>query len=203
LLRPLPSARPRIGHSEIRKVDRLSTIRVASVRYSVPSRLIGRRVEAVTYDRRVRIYDLDGELVAEHTQLAAGEASILDEHYPTPRRAPSRAPRARTDIEKTFLALGEAAEAFIRAGAAAGVTMLPKEINRIVAELIPAHGPEAVAKAVERAVRFGRFRADDIASILQIGPAAPDVTDPGERVVIDLPAAQVGSFDAYRLGELR
>jgi transposase len=203
LLRPLPSARPRIGHSEIRKVDRLSTIRVASVRYSVPSRLIGRRVEAVTYDRRVRIYDLDGELVAEHTQLAAGEASILDEHYPTPRRAPSRAPRARTDIEKTFLALGEAAEAFIRAGAAAGVTMLPKEINRIVAELIPAHGPEAVAKAVERAVRFGRFRADDIASILQIGPVAPNVADPGGQVVVDLPVVEVRSFDAYRLGELR
>ncbi|MEX1043332.1 MAG: IS21 family transposase, partial [Acidimicrobiia bacterium] len=83
LLRPLPSLRPRIGQSEIRKVDKLSTIRVASVRYSVPSRLVGRRVEAVIYDSQVRIYDLDGELVAEHAQLAAGEASILDEHYPT------------------------------------------------------------------------------------------------------------------------
>jgi len=203
LLRPLPSMRPRIGRAEGRKVDRLSTIRVASVRYSVPSRLVGQRVEAVTYDGQVRIYDLDGELVAEHAQLAAGEASVLDEHYPTPRRAPSRGPRARTDIEKTFLALGEPAEAFIRSGAAAGVTMLPKEISRIVTELIPAHGQDAVAKAVERAVRFGRFRADDIASILQIGPAAPDVTDPGTQVVVDLPAAQVGSFDAYRLGELR
>lgn len=202
LLRPLPSARPRIGQSVLRKVDKLSTIRVASVRYSVPSRLVGCRVEAVTYDNQVRVYDLEGELVAEHAQLAAGEASILDEHYPTPRRAPSGAPRARTNVEKVFLALGEPAEAFIRAGAAAGSTMLPKEISRIVSELLPAHGPETVTKAVERAVRFGRFRADDIASILAIGPAAPDVADPGDQVVVDLPSAEVGGFDAYRTEEL-
>ena len=68
---------------------------------------------------------------------------MLDEHYPTPRRAPSRGPRARTDAEREFLALGEPAEAFIRAGAAAGSTMLPKEIIEIVDDLLPAHGPDA------------------------------------------------------------
>jgi hypothetical protein len=31
----------------------------------VPSRLVGRRVEAVTFDGQVRVYDLDGDLVAE------------------------------------------------------------------------------------------------------------------------------------------
>jgi transposase len=199
LLRRLPSARPRIGRVELRKVDKLSTIRVASVRYSVPSRLVGKRVEAVTYDSQVRIYTLDGALVAIHTQLTAGEASILDEHYPAPRKLPSRGPRPRSDVEQTFLGLGGAAEAFITAGAAAGMTLLPKHIDRIVTELIPAHGAEAVAKALERAVRFGRFRADDIASILAIGPAAPENVELGERIVVDLPAAEVRSFDAYRL----
>ena len=106
LLRTLPTLRPRIGRVELRTVDKLSTIRVASVRYSVPSRFVGRRVEAVTFDGQVRIYNLDGDLVAEHPQLAAGEASVLDDHYPTARRAPSRGPRARTDIERAFLALG-------------------------------------------------------------------------------------------------
>jgi transposase len=202
LLRVLPSARPRIGRAELRKVDKLSTIRVASVRYSVPSRLVGSRVEAVTFDGQVRVYDLDGELVAEHRQLAAGEASVLDEHYPTPRKAPSRGPRARTEIEKEFLALGPAAETFIRAGAASGMTMLPKEIIRIVTELIPAHGPDAVTKALERAVRFGRFHADDVASILAIGPAVPEVADPGTQVVVDLPSAEIRSFDAYRIRDL-
>jgi transposase len=202
LLRALPSLRPRIGRVEVRTVDRLSTVRVASVRYSVPSRLVGRRVETVTFDGQVRIYDLDGVLVAEHPQLAAGEASVLDEHYPTPRRAPSRGPRPRTDIERAFLALGEPAEAFIRAGAAAGSTMLPKEITVIVADLLPAHDPADIARALSRATRFGRFKAADVAAILAIGPALPEPAAAGDAVIVELPSAEVRSFDAYRIGGL-
>jgi hypothetical protein len=200
LLRPLPSARPRIGRCEIRKVDKLSTIRVASARYSVPSTLVGERVEAVTYDGVVRIYRLDtAELAATHDQLAPGESSILDEHYPTPRKPPSRGPRARTETERTFLALGEHADAFIRAGAAAGMTMLPKEIEIIVADLLPAHGEIAVTRALERAVRFSRFRADDVRSILAIGPAAPEPAPAGDQVIVDLPAVEQRGLAAYRI----
>ena len=202
LLQALPSLRPRIGRVEVRTVDKLSTVRVASVRYSVPSRLVGRRVETVTFDGRVRIYDADGQLVAEHPQLAAGEASVLDEHYPTPRRAPSRGPRARSDVERAFLALGEPAEAFIRAGAAAGVTMLPKEITTIVADLLAAHDHAEIARALSRATRFGRFRAADVAAILAIGPALPEPAAAGDAVVVELPAVEVRSFDAYRIGGL-
>jgi transposase len=202
LLRPLPSLRPRIGRVELRTADKLSTIRVASARYSVPSRLRGRRVEAVIFDGQVRIYGRDGELVAEHPQKGPGEASILDEHYPTPRRAPSRGPRARSDIERQFLALGEPAEEFIRSGAAAGMTMLPKEIAVIVTDLLPAHQPEQVARALSRATRFGRFRAADVASILAIGPAAPEPAAAGDSVVVDLPAVEVRSLDAYRIEDL-
>lgn len=97
--------------------------------------------------------------------------------------------------------MGEPAEEFITAGAAAGMTLLPKHIDRIVSELIPAHGEEAVAKALQRAVRFGRFRADDIASILAIGPI-PDAVEPGEQVVVDLPSVEVRSFDAYQTRDL-
>ncbi len=202
LLRELPMLRPRIGRSEMRKVDKLSTIRVASARYSVPHRLVAARVEAVTFDGRVRIYDLDGNLVADHVQLAPGEAAVLDEHYPTPRKAPSRGPRARTDAEREFLALGEPAEAFIRNGAAAGMTMLPKEIIEIVDDILPAHGAELVAKALERAARFGRFRAADVRSILAVGTALPEPVGGGDNVIVELPTAQVRSFDAYRIENL-
>jgi hypothetical protein len=82
------------------------------------------------------------------------------------------------------------------------MTLLPKEISRIVSELIPAHGEEAVAGALARAVRFGRFRASDVASILAIGPAIPETTKPGEQVVVDLPSVEVRSLDAYRIGDL-
>jgi transposase len=199
LLRALPSLRPRIGHAEIRTVDKLSTIRVASARYSAPYLLRGRRVEAVTFDGRVTIYDHNGVLVAEHPQMGPGESSILDEHYPTPRRAPSRGARARSVTERAFLTLGEPAEAFIRAGAAAGHTMLPKEIVVIVDELLPFHDPADVARALQRATRFGRFRAADVRSILTIGPAAPEPAAAGDSVIVELPTVEVRGLDAYRI----
>ena len=199
-MRPLPALRPRIGRSEFRKVDKLSTIRVASARYSVPSQLVGRRVEAVTYDDRVRIYDLDGVLVADHDQLGPGEASICDEHYPTPRRAPSRGPRPRTEIEKRFCELGESAVEFIRAGAAAGHTMLPKEIIEIVEDLLPVHGPDAVTTALGRAARFGRFKAADVRSILAMGTTLPETGTAGNNInIVELPTAEIRSLDAYRI----
>ena len=50
-----------------------------------------------------------------------------------------------------------------------------------------------------RATRFGRFRAADVRSILAIGPAAAEPVDAGDSVIVDLPAADVRSFDAYRI----
>jgi len=203
LLRPLPAARPRIGRIERRKVDRLSTVRVASARYSVPSRLVGAQVEVVTHDDRVRVYDTAGELVAEHAQLAPGATSVLDEHYASPRRLPQRAPRPRTKTEHEFLALGDVAEQFVRGGAEAGVATLARELDVIINELIPAHGDEAVVKAMARAVRFGRYRADDVRSILAIGPATIEAAEAGDDLaVVALPTAAMGSFDAYRIQEL-
>ena len=202
VMRELPMLRPRIGQVEIRKVDKLSTVRVASVRYSVPHRFVARHVEVVTHDGRVRIYGPDGDVVAEHVQLAPGEASVLDEHYPTPRKPASRGPRARSDAERSFLALGEPAEMFIRQGAAAGIATLSKEIIEIVTDLLPSHGQDAVAKAVARAARFGRFRAGDVRSILAIGPALQEPAAAGDDVVVALPAGEVRSFDAYRIENL-
>lgn len=202
LLRVLPSLRPRIGHVEIRKVDKLSTVRVGSARYSTPHAHVGRHVEVVVFDSQVRIYADDGELIAEHPQLNPGEASVLDEHYPTPRKPASRGPRARTDHEREFLALGEHAEQFIRDGAAAGVSTLGREIVEIVTELLPAHGNDAVTKALGRAVRFGRYRAADIRSILAIGPAPQEPVAAGPNVIVGLPTVEVRSFDAYRIENL-
>jgi transposase len=202
VLRPLPSLRPRIGHVELRKVDKLSTVRVGSARYSTPHQHVGKQVEVVAFDDQIRIYAADGELIAEHPQLAPGEASVLDEHYPKPRKPASRGPRARTENERDFLALGDIAEQFIRDGAAAGVATLGREIVEIVCELVPAHGEEAVVKALTRAVKFGRFRAADIRSILSIGPAPQEPAAPGADVVVELPAVEVRSFDAYRIENL-
>ena len=128
---------------------------------------------------------------------------LFRSHYPRPRKAPSRGPRPRTDAEHNFIALGDAAEQFIRDGAAAGVTTLGKEIVEIVNELIPAHGIDAVTKAVTRAVKFGRFRASDIRSILAIGPVPQEVAQPGNNMtVVELPNVEIRSLDAYRIENL-
>ena len=86
LLAPLPSLRASIGKMVTRKVDRLSCVRFASARYSVPVRLIGTEVRLRTDDGRLlAIMTGTGEVVAEHALVAPGEASVRDEHYGGPR----------------------------------------------------------------------------------------------------------------------
>ena len=202
LLRPLPSMRARLGKVEMRKVDKLSTVRLASARYSVPHRLVGARVETVTFDGTVSVFDSDGLLVASHRQIGPGETSILDEHYPTPRRQPSRAPRARSKAEVRFLALCPEAEQWVFDAAAAGVATLSKEIIEIVEELLPAHDEAAVAAAITRATAFKRHTAKDIRSILDMGTNGPTIVAGGDNVVVDLPEIEVRSLDDYRIGGL-
>jgi IstB-like ATP binding protein len=77
LLSGLPSLRASIGRQVTRKVDRLSCVRFASARYSVPVRLIGAQVRLRTDDGRLLvILTADGDVVAEHMLVAPGEASV-------------------------------------------------------------------------------------------------------------------------------
>jgi hypothetical protein len=77
--------------------------------------------------------------------VAPGEVSITDEHYGSARPdRPRRAPRARTDAEKQFLALGDAATAFLTGAAGAGVATLTREISQILT-FRAAHGDAAPA----------------------------------------------------------
>lgn len=113
-------------------------------------------------------------------------------------RGPSRAVRPRSGTERAFLALGPAAEAFLRQAAAAGVTKLATELSLIVG-LEAAWGRDALVAALERAVAFRRFKAADVRSILEAGDGVPTVVDEGSELSIDLPQVPVRSLDAYRL----
>jgi transposase len=200
LLRPLPSLRPRFGRVTWRSVDRLSTIRIGSARYSVPQRLRGRKVEVIAGEGRIKVLDGD-EIVADHAVVAPGEASICDEHYGQARPdRPRRAPRARTETEKAFLALGPPAEAFLKGAAAAGVTKLGVELEEL-AGLQAAYGGEVVVAALERAVAFGRWRAADVRSILTAGTGVPTPAAPGEALLVPLPIVPVRPLSAYAIDE--
>jgi hypothetical protein len=201
LLAPLPSLRASIGRAVTRKVDRLSCVRFASARYSVPTRLIGTDVAVrVAHDRVLAIMTTTGEIVAEHTVVAPGEASVRDEHYGSPRpTTPRRAVRPRTVAEKEFCALGPVAQTFITGAAASGNTRLGPELAELNT-LRAAHGDEAFTAALDRAVAFSRWRAADVRSILAAGTATPQPRQPGDALVLDLPVVPVRSLADYAIG---
>jgi transposase len=202
LLAPLPSLRASIGRMVTRKVDRLSCVRFGSARYSVPVSLIGSQVQLRTDDGRLLVVvTATGEVVAEHTLVAPGEASVRDEHYGGPRPAPRRAVRPKTAAEKEFCALGPVAEAFITGAAAAGHTRLGPELAELNT-LRAAHGDDAFAAALDRAVAFCRWRAGDVRSILAAGNGTADPRPAGDVLLLDLPVVPVRPLADYAIGEL-
>ena len=203
LLGPLPSLRASIGKMVTRKVDRLSCVRFASARYSVPVRLIGSQVQLRTDDGRLlAVVAATGEIVAEHVLVAPGEASVRDEHYGGPRPdSPRRAVRPKTAAEKEFCALGPVAEAFLTGAAAAGSTRLGTDLAELNT-LRAAHGEEEFAAALDRAVAFSRWRPADVRSILAAGNGTADPRPAGDALVLDLPLVPVRPLADYAIGGL-
>ena len=200
-LRALPSLRPPLRQGELRKVDRLGCVRFGSARYSVPQPLVGKRVELLATGGEVVIVH-DGREVARHPLVAPGELSLCDEHYGGPARPPARAVRPRSSAERSFLALGPAAEQYLRAAAAAGTQRLASELEVIVA-LEPAYGRNALVAALERALAFSRFRAADVRSILEAGHGLPSPQPAGEPLALGLPRVERRPLAAYALEALR
>ncbi len=203
LLGELPSLRLEVGPKPTtRKVDKLSCIRFGSARYSVPNRLVGTTVTVLVdeRDRVLRVIEpITGEVHAEHRLVAPGEVSIVDAHYDRPRpTTPRRGARPRTPTEREFLALGPVAEQFLTGAAAAGVTKLGSEIAEVLT-LGAAHGTDALLVALERAVSFGRWRADDVRSILATKGHGPRPTPAGQALVMTLPTVPTRSLDAYAI----
>jgi hypothetical protein len=200
LLGPLPSLRPATGSpGASRKAGRLSCVRFGSARYSVPTRLTGAQVAVAESGGRLLVTDpATGEVLAEHAPAAPGEASVLDEHYGGPRPAPRRAVRPKTAAEKAFTELGPAAERFIAGSAASGSTRLAGDLAELAA-LRAAHGGEALTAALERAVAFRRWRAEDVRSVLAAGAGVPRPRAAGNALVIELPRVPVRPLPDYRV----
>ena len=198
LLGPLPSLQLRIGPAPVlRKVDKLSCVRIGSARYSVPMTLIGTSVEVLSGSGRVLIVVArTGEVVADHAAVAPGETSVLDEHYGGPRPKPRRAIRPKTVAEKAFCGLGASAEAFLAGAAASGHTRLGPELGELNT-LAAAHGHLVFLAALERATAFGRWRAADVRSILAAGTGTPKPRPAGTALVIDLPTTAGRSLAEY------
>ena len=206
LLAPLPSLLPSGlfgGRRELRKVDKLSCVRFASARYSVPNRLLGSTVEVLAGPTGVTIVAPGtGEVLAEHPLTAPGEASVLDAHYGRPRpNAPTRKVTPRNAAERAFCALGPVAEQWLRNAAASGNTRLGPELTELAA-LQAAHGRDALVAALERAITFGRWQASGVRAILAAGTGVAQPTQPGQALVIELPRSASRSLAHYKLDDL-
>lgn len=198
LLRALPAGRPVVACGEGRKVDRLATVRFCSARYSVPHRLVGETVTVQASDRDVVIM-YRGVPVAQHALLAPGEASIAGAHYPTPAPTGVRALRPRTPSEHAFLALGDEAEDYLRAAAAAGTARLHERLEEALG-LARTRGEDQARATLQRATTFGRFAHGDLGSIADGLAAAPpsSVVDAAPLTLEGLPKVAVRSLDDYR-----
>jgi transposase len=198
LLRPLPSLRPPLRGSEPRKVDRLGMVRFGSGRYAVPQELVGLVVD-VRADEGAVIISHRGREVARPLPVAPGEVALGT--FADGSRRPARGVRPRTAAEVAFLALGTSAEDFLRAAAASGTLRLESELAEIVL-LEAAWGREALVRALERALRFRRFKAADVRAILIAGSGVPVPVGAGTQLPLTLPAVPERPLSAYALGGL-
>jgi transposase len=198
VLRPLPSLRPPLRIGEPRKVDRLGMVRFGSGRYAVAQDLVAKVVEVRAEDGAV-IISHQGSEVARHLPVAPGEVALGS--FALESRKPARGVRPRTQAEIAFLALGPSAETFLRAAAAAGTLRLESELAEI-ATLEAAWGREVLTRALERALRFRRFKARDIRAILAAGNGAPTPTASGAQLGLALPLVPERPLAAYALATL-
>jgi transposase len=165
---------PRVPHTvcfgETRKVNWQSLISVGGAQYSVPHELIDERVWARIDGDLLIVVHVDGHQgpreVARHRLTTPGRPSISDQHYPPrPAGALDRKPRARTIEERAFLALGEGAERWLIAAAAAGTSRVRRKMAEAI-DLSKLHGTERVERALGTCAQAGRFADGDLASIL-------------------------------------
>jgi transposase len=195
LLGSLPQLRATLGKVLYRSVDKLSCVRYASARYSVPMALVSKVVEVRVANGQLEVTHL-GVLQATHGLVAPGETSILDDHYGGPRAKPRRAVRPRTDAEVAFCALGPVAETFLKRAAAAGMTSLKSDLV-VLNRLERSHGRDALVAALGRATQFGRYRASDVESILLAGTGVARPTCRGDAIIVALPIVERRPLSDY------
>jgi hypothetical protein len=169
-LRTLPRLPHTMCFGETRKVNWQSLVSIGGAQYSVPHELIDQRVWVRSTSDELVVIHVDGpdgpREVARHPLTTPGRPSVQDEHYPPrPPGALERRPRARSEDERVFLALGAGAEAWLIRAAAAGASRVRRKMAEAV-DLAKLHGQAEVERALAACADAGRFGDGDLASVL-------------------------------------
>jgi transposase len=170
-LHVLPAEPYTAALGETRTVADDQTIRLGSVRYSVPRPFVGTEVWVrVAGDEVVIVARTEAGLteIARHARSTPGRPRIDDAHYgdhPEGRGSRGARPRPVAPGEIAFLALGPGAQAWLVEAAAAGASRIRSKMARAV-ELAALVGRERVEVALAEAAAAGRFAEGDLPSIL-------------------------------------
>ncbi|MHB8400066.1 MAG: IS21 family transposase [Candidatus Limnocylindrales bacterium] len=147
------------------------TIRLGSVRYSVPRPFVGVEVWVrVSGDEVVIVARTATGLaeIARHPRSTPGQPRLDDAHFldhPAGRGTRSPRPRPVDPTERAFLLIGPGAEAWLVEAAASGTVRVRAKMARAV-ELAALVGGERVEVALATAAAAGRFAEGDLPSIL-------------------------------------
>jgi transposase len=169
-LHRLPAQPHMVCFGETRKVNWQSLISVGGAQYSVPHELVDQRVWVRTDGEQLIVVHVDGPAgpreVARHRLTTPGRPAIDDQHYPPrPAGALERTPTARSREERAFLQIGEGAERWLIAAAAAGTQRVRRKMAEAI-DLAKLHGTEQVEGALRTCADAGRFADGDLAAIL-------------------------------------
>jgi len=203
LLKPLPEEPFETGRWFTPRVDRFAQVTVRTNRYSVPVRLIGRRVRVLLHASDLVIYDGHAEM-ARHERLPGKSGARLDlDHYLEALvRKPGALPGA-TALEQAraagkFTPVHDAWWAAARKahGDAAG--------TRALVEVLLLHrhmDGEHVVAGLAAALRAGALTGDAVA--LEARKAADEADgQPAREDAARVPAPAVASLTARRLEKL-
>lgn len=180
-LHPVPQVAHTLAFGQERTVDRDSTIRYGSARYSVPHILIGEKVWARVSGDELVVVDAaptGAREVARHKRTTPGNPRISDEHYPVRTTDPLNPhPRPQTAQERTFLAIGDGAQQWLIEAASSGTQRVRSKMIEAT-ELAALVGKDVVDRALGLAAASGRFATGDLSSIVDhIATRQPTLDD--------------------------
>jgi hypothetical protein len=168
-LHTLPAEPYTAALGEGRTVADDQTIRLGSVRYSVPREHVGEAVWVRVVGDEVAIVARTTEglrEVARHERSTPGHPRIEEAHYPDHPAGRALRPRPRPvhPGERAFLEIGPGAGAWLIEAASEGAVRIRSKMARAV-ELAAIVGAVRVDEALALAASAGRFADGDLASI--------------------------------------